>query len=359
MNALTQYLSELDAIHGVSGDEERVANYMKEQIQPFVDESFEDALGNQFFVKKGTHPTFRIMLAAHMDEIGFVVSHIDEKGFVYFLPVGYHDSRMVINQILTIQTETGPVHGITGGKPAHVVTEEEAQRAIPMDRLHLDLGTTSRAETLALGVQVGDYITFDREGRLLNGTKVYSGKSVDNRSGCAVLIEVMKRLADKEIAPTVYGVATVQEEVGLRGAGPAAFSIQPDISLAIDVIFAGGTPGMDERISPVELGAGPAIMMYDWTPSNGHGNNVPKKLTRTLIKAAEKNGIPYQREVVVNGGTDAWAMSLAGKGSLAGGISLPSRYIHSATGIVHMDDLEHAVQLILAFVEEALTDPRK
>lgn len=352
MDSLTQYLIDLDAIHGVSGDEERVAAYMKEQIIPFAQEHFEDPLGNHYFVKKGTDPDFKLMLAAHMDEIGFIVSHIDEKGFVYFLPVGYHDSRMVINQVLTIQTETGIVRGITGGKPAHVVTNEEAQKAIPLDRLHLDLGTSSRAETLALGVQVGDYITFDRVGQLLNGTKVFSGKSVDNRSGCAVLIEVMKRLADKQIAPTVYGVASVQEEVGLRGAGPAAYAVQPDIGLAIDVIFAGGTPGMDERISPVILGAGPAIMMYDWTPSNGHGNNVPKKLTRKLIQTAEKNAIPYQREVVLNGGTDAWAMSLAGKGALSGCISLPSRYIHSATGIVHMDDLEQAVQLIVAFVEE-------
>ncbi|KQL49559.1 hypothetical protein AN963_07435 [Brevibacillus choshinensis] len=352
MDSLTQYLIDLDAIHGVSGDEERVAAYMKEQIIPFAQEHFEDPLGNHYFVKKGKDPDFKLMLAAHMDEIGFIVSHIDEKGFVYFLPVGYHDSRMVINQVLTIQTETGFVRGITGSKPAHVVTNEEAQRAIPLDQLHLDLGTTSRRETLALGVQVGDYITFDRVGQLLNGTKVFSGKSVDNRSGCAVLIEVMKRLADKQITPTVYGVASVQEEVGLRGAGPAAYAVQPDICLAIDVIFAGGTPGMDERISPVILGAGPAIMMYDWTPSNGHGNNVPKKLTRKLIQTAEKNAIPYQREVVLNGGTDAWAMSLAGKGALSGCISLPSRYIHSATGIVHMDDLEQAVQLLVAFVEE-------
>lgn len=350
MSSLAQYLRELDGIHGVSGDEERVAAYMVEQLAPSVDEHFADPLGNQYFVKKGSRPDFKLMLSAHMDEIGFVVSHIDQRGFVYFLPVGYHDSRMVMNQVLTIQTEHGQVSGITGGKPAHVVTPEEAKMAIPLEQLHLDLGTTSRDETLALGVQVGDYITFDRVGQFLNGTKVFSGKAVDNRSGCAVLIEVMKRLSQKSITPTVYGVASVQEEVGLRGAAPAAFAIQPDIGLAIDVIFAGGTPGMDERITPIELGRGPAIKMYDWTPSNGHGNNVPKKLTRKLIQTAEKHEISYQREVVLNGGTDAWAISLAGRGVITGCISLPSRYIHSATGIVHMDDLEQAVELIEAFI---------
>lgn len=350
MSSLAQYLIDLDAIHGVTGEEERVADYMKEQIAPYVDENYDDPLGNQFFVKKGTQPDFKVMLSAHMDEIGFVVRYIDDNGFVYFLPVGYHDSRMIMNQVLVIQTEKGPVKGITGGKPAHLVTPEEAKKAIPLEDLHLDLGTSTRAETMELGVQVGDYITFDRVGQFLNNTKVFSGKAVDNRSGCAVLIEVMKRLSEKQITPTVYGVASVQEEVGLRGAGPAAFAVQPDIGLAIDVIFAGGTPGMDEKIAPVVLGGGPAIMMYDWTPGNGHGNNVPKKLTRKIIQVAEQHQIPYQREVVLNGGTDAWAISLAGRGSLTGCISLPSRYIHSATGIVHMDDLEQAVDLIVAFI---------
>ncbi|MGE5702543.1 MAG: M42 family metallopeptidase [Clostridia bacterium] len=352
MSSLRQYLVELDAIHGVSGDEERVAAYMNEQIKPVVDEHISDPLGNQIYVKKGSNPDLKIMLSAHMDEIGFVVRHIDEKGYVYFFPVGYHDSRMVMNQILVIQTETGTVRGITGGKPAHIVTPEEAKLAIPLEELHLDLGTSSREETLALGVQVGDYITFDRTGQFLNGTKVYSGKSVDNRSACAVLIEVMKRLADKQVVPTVYGVASVQEEVGLRGATTAAYQIQPDVGLAIDVIFAGGQPGMDEKVCPIELGQGPAIKMFDWTPSNGHGNNVPKKLTRRLIQVAQNQEIPFQREVVLNGGTDAWSISLAGRGAVTGCVSLPSRYIHSATGVVHMDDLENAVNLIVAFIEE-------
>ncbi|MGO0059451.1 M42 family metallopeptidase [Brevibacillus fluminis] len=352
MSTLKQHLVELDAIHGVSGDEERVARYMNEYIVPVVDEHYADPLGNQIYVKKGSNPDLKIMLSAHMDEIGFIVRHIDERGFVYFFPVGYHDSRMVMNQVLVIQTETGLVQGITGGKPAHIVTAEEAKQAIPLEELHLDLGTKSREETLALGVQVGDYITFDRVGQFLNGTKVYSGKAVDNRSSCAVLIEVMKRLQGKQLVPTVYGVASVQEEVGLRGASTAAFDIQPDVGLAIDVIFAGGTPGMDEKVAPIVLGGGPAIKMYDWTPSNGHGNNVPKKLTRRLIQVAEKNSIPYQREVVLNGGTDAWSISLAGRGAVSGCISLPSRYIHSATGVVHLDDLENAVNLIVAFVED-------
>ncbi len=351
MNSLDKLMLELDKIHGVSGDEDRVVDYLKEELGAHVDEHYGDALGNYVFVKKGSNPDLKLMLSAHMDEIGFIVSYIDEKGFVTFLPVGYHDSRMVINQVLAIHTEKGIVKGVTGAKPAHIVTEDEAKRAIPMEDLYIDLGTKNKAETLALGVNVGDYITFDRDGQFLNGGKVYTGKSVDNRSGCAVMAEVMKRLAGKDIAATVYGVASVQEEVGLRGAGPAAFAIEPDVALAIDVCLSGGTPALEERMMPIELGGGPAIMFYDWTPSSGHGNNVPKRLTRRLVQVAEKANIPYQREAVLNGGTDAWAISLAGKGALTGCISLPSRYIHSATGFIHMDDLEHAVQLILAFIE--------
>ncbi|RNB81241.1 M42 family peptidase [Brevibacillus fluminis] len=351
MSNLEQMLVELDAIHGVSGDEERVAAYLKEQLTAHVDETYADSLGNHFFVKKGSDPELKLMLCAHMDEIGFIVNYIDERGFVSFLPVGDHDSRMVINQVLSIQTEQGVVHGITGGKPAHIVTEAEARQSIPLEDLFLDVGSRSREETLALGVRAGDYITFSRTGQFLNGSKVYSGKSVDNRSGCAVLAEVMKRLADREIVPTVYAVAAVQEEVGLRGAGVAAFSIQPDVALAIDVGLAGGTPHIEEKTLPMVFGGGPGILLFDWVPGTSAGNNVPKRLTRRLAQVAENSGIPYQQGAILNGVTDAYSISIAGKGTLTGCVCIPSRYIHSATGYVHLDDMEYTVQLIIAFIE--------
>lgn len=345
-------LKQLDEIPGVSGDESAVADYMKGHLLDCSDEHWADALGNQFFVKKGSRPDVKIMLTAHMDEIGFVVRHIDEKGFVFFHPVGYHDCRMVLNQVLAVHTESGQVTGVTGAKPAHLVSAEEAKRSIPLDAIHLDLGTTSRAQTEALGVQIGDFITFERKGQLLNGGKLFTGKAVDNRASCAILIEVMRRLKDRDIVPSLYGVATVQEEVGLRGAGPAAFAVQPDVALAIDVTFAGDSPAMHPHLPPMKLGFGPVIKHYDWTPDTGQGNNVPKRLTRKLVQIAEKQGIPYQHQTVLNGGTDAASMSLAGKGAVAGVISIPSRYIHSATGCVHVDDLENIVELVCAFVEE-------
>ncbi|MGG4493534.1 M42 family metallopeptidase [Brevibacillus reuszeri] len=351
LEQLGKRLAELDAIPGVSGDEEQVAAYMQKELRPCVDDFYEDALGNQVFVKRGSNPEQKIMLCAHMDEIGFVVNHIDEKGFVSFLPVGYHDSRMVMNQVLAIHTDQGQILGITGSKPAHLVSEEESKLAIPMEELYLDVGTTNREATLALGVQVGDYITFHRRGQFLNGSTMYTGKSVDNRAGCTVMIEVMKRLAAKSIGPTVYAVASVQEEVGLRGAGTAAYAIQPDVALALDVALSGGTPKMDEKISPIAIGKGPVILFYEWEPSTGAGNNVPKRLTRKLVEAAERYSIPYQRGVGLGGSTDAYTMSISGRGAVTGCVSVPSRYIHSATGMVQLEDIEYTIQLVESFIE--------
>jgi putative aminopeptidase FrvX len=351
--SLTRLLAGLDSIPGVSGAEEEVAEFVMDELHGCYDQFQKDALGNHFFTKEGANPQLNLMLSAHMDEVGFVIHHVDEKGFAYVTPVGLHDDRTLANQVLTVHTERGPVQGLTGGKPAHIVSKEEAQKAPPISEIYLDFGTTSHEETEELGVRVGDYVTFERPGRLLNGGRLFTGKAVDDRAGVAVLIEVMRRLRDKSVEANVHAVATVQEEVGIRGAGPAAFRVKPDVALAIDVTLAGGTPGTEDRQLPVKLGEGPAIKFFDWAPALGMiGNNVPKRLTSRLIAVAEERGIPYQREVLFNGATDAWSMSLSGEGVATGTISLPSRYIHSATGCVCPEDLAGAVDLISAFAEE-------
>ena len=351
--ALTQLLAELDVIPGVSGAEEEVAEFVTGELEGCFDAFHRDALGNRFFTKQGTNPQLNLMLSAHMDEVGFVIHHVDEKGFGYFTPVGLHDDRTLANQVLTVHTEKGPIQGLTGGKPAHIVSKEETQKAPPISEIYLDFGTTSCEETEELGVRVGDYVTFERPGRLLNSGRLFTGKAVDDRAGVAVLIEVMRRLKDVEVHANVHAVATVQEEVGIRGAGPAAFRVKPDVALAIDVTLAGGTPGIEDRQLPVKLGEGPAIKFFDWAPNLGMiGNNVPKRLTSRLVAVAEDHDIPYQREVLFNGATDAWSMSLSGEGVATGTISLPSRYIHSAVGCVCPEDLAGAVDLISAFAEE-------
>ena len=351
---LEKSLFRLDNAFGVSGDEEEVASVLKEEMTGLYDEYFEDALGSQFFIKYGKNPDKKVLISAHMDEIGYIINYIEENGLARFLPVGYHDDRTAVNQDMVVKTDSGKqVFGVTGSKPAHIMTEEDHEKVIKIDELYLDLGTESREETLALGVQVGDYMGFARQGGRLNGGKYYTGKSVDNRSGCAAMVEVFRRLAGKEIEPTVCMVGSVMEEVGMRSGGPCVNRIKPELVLALDVTLTGGIPGVEERQCSEVMGGGPGIKYYDWDPILGAtGNNVPRKLTRRLISIAEKRGIPYQREVMTGGGTDAWSAAMAAEGVLAGGICIPQRYMHTAVGTINLEDLQNTVELLVGFLEE-------
>jgi putative aminopeptidase FrvX len=351
-NSLSDLLVKLDNAIGIAGDEGEVAAIMRKEMEGCCDEHYEDALGNNVFIKKGTSDK-KLMLCAHMDELGFIVKYIEEDGAVRFFPVGLHDDKMVDDQDLVILTDSGKVNGVTGSRPAHILTEEEKAKPVLMKDMFIDLGTTSREETEALGVRIGDYIAFDRKGFFLNGTKVYSGKAVDDRSACAIMVEAMKRLKGKTVTPTVYAVGSVMEEYGLRGAGPAAEGIKPDVAIILDVTLSGGTPGVDLRDAPVQQGKGAAIKIWDWAVGfAGAGLAVQKKLVRQMIAIAEKNNIPYQRDVIYDACTDAAPVSLSGTGVLTGAISIPSRYIHSAVGTVNLDDMEACVQLLLAYIDD-------
>jgi putative aminopeptidase FrvX len=347
-------LTRLDEAVGVSGDEGAVAEVIAAELEGHVDEHESDALGNHYFTKRAGDGAPTVMLCAHMDELGFVVQHVEDEGFVRIAPVGYHDPRMVVDQDLRVHGAKGPVDGVTGAKPAHVLTTEEAAKAIPIEELHLDVGTASRQETEALGVRVGDLVTFARPAGILNGGRVFSGKAVDDRAGCAVMVEAMRRLP-ADAGATVVGVAAVQEELGIRGAGPAAERVRPDIALAIDVTLCGDTPGIEFSRLPIRLGAGPAIKYFDWAPASGYGSAVPRRLTDRLERAAAAAKIDFQREVLLGGATDAWGIAAAGV--LTGCVSIPSRYIHSAVGVVHIDDVDRAADLIVAFVADVAADP--
>lgn len=350
-NEIRLLLQELDNLHGVSGNEENVANYMKNKIQNNVDNNFEDSLGNHVFKKQGTS-NYSIMIAAHMDEIGYIINHIDNKGFINFLPVGTHDPRMSINQVVNIQTHRGFVKGVIGNKPSHLVSYKESMQPVPFDELFIDVGTFSKKETENLGVSVGDYITISRSGDFLNNGKVYTGKSIDNRVSCAIIIQLIKELNNEKISPTLYAALTVQEEVGIRGAGPIAFKINPDIALGLDVTFAGGSPNVNKSMSPLEMGKGPAIKYFDFSPKTFNGNAVPKRLIKKMVDIAEKNSIPYQKDINIGAATDASKISLAGEGVLTGGIGIPIRYMHSSVETVLLDDINYTVDYLKSFIKD-------
>jgi endoglucanase len=355
-SSLAKTLSVLDNAVGVTGNEEEVARLLKKEMEGLYDEYFDDPLGDQFYVRHGKNPEKRVMLSAHMDEIGFIIKYIEDEGFARIFPVGYHDERMAANQDLVFVTAAGKkVYGVTGSKPAHIMTEEDHGKAVKLDDLFVDFGTESAGETRALGVEIGDYGTFARTGRFLNGTDYYSGKSVDDRAGLAALVEVLRRLRGLSIEPSVCVVGSVQEEVGMRAGGPIASRWKPELMFAVDGALTGGIPGIEYRQCSVRMGCGPAIKFYDWEMTLTMGNNVPRRLTNHMIAVAEKRGIPFQREVIMGCGTDAWSVSMTGNGILAGGVSVPMRYIHTAVGTVKLSDLAACVDYIAAYLQDYVT----
>jgi endoglucanase len=346
---MREMLRGLDNTAGVSGRERAVGLKLREFLDGYCDESREDALGNFIFRKRGDGP--KVLLAAHMDELGFVVSFIEENGMLRMVPAGWHDDRMVVDQDVLIHTRKGDLQGVTGSKPSHILTAEETSRAIPMKDIYIDVGTKSRAESEALGVHVGDVVSFDRAGHFLNGTDVYTGKSIDNRAGCAVMAEVMRRIA-KEGGSRVdlYAAGTVQEELGFRGAGAVATRVQPDYALILDVALAGGSPDIPENLLPIKLGAGAAVTVYHWWNDGPWGNSVPQSLVDGIVGAAETNGIPCQLDVTMGTATDGYPIATSGQGVLTGGISIPTRYIHTAVGILDFRDVCAAADLTTAWI---------
>ncbi|MBS7608916.1 M42 family metallopeptidase [Candidatus Bathyarchaeota archaeon] len=316
---------------------------MKELLKPYVDEISEDKLGNVIGVKKGEKNAPKIMLAAHMDEIGLFVKTISKEGFLQFAKIGGIDDRILLAQKVLVHTEKGPLHGIIGSKPPHIQKEEERKKVLTFDELFIDIGAESLEEARKMGVKIGDPVSFDIKFARI-GNDVVIGKAFDDRVGCAVMIEAMKMLKKTEC--TVYAVGTVQEEVGLRGATVAAFGIYPDVGIALEVTVAGDVPGVKEVEAPVKMRKGPAIEVADM------GLITHPKVLRLLVEAAEENNIPYQLETGLPGSTDAARIALTREGVPSGVISVPTRYIHSPASLASLKDLENAVKLTVAAIQK-------
>ncbi|MEM3442693.1 MAG: M42 family metallopeptidase [Candidatus Bathyarchaeia archaeon] len=339
---LAEVLEKLSNACGVAGREDEVRNLMKKLLEPHVDEVKEDKLGNVIGVKKGKKDAPKVMIAAHMDEIGLLVKTISKEGFLQFAKMGGIDDRILLAQKVIVYTEKGPLHGIIGSKPPHIQKEEERKKVLTYDELFIDIGAESQEEAKKMGVKIGDPISFDIKFAKI-GKNIVVGKAFDDRAGCAVLVETMKRLEKTEC--TVYAVGTVQEELGLRGATTAAYQIYPDVGLALDVTVAGDVPGVREVEAPIKLKKGPAIEVAD------AGLITHPKVLRLLVDVAEKNGIPYQLESGLAGSTDAARISLTREGVPSGVISVPTRYIHNPTSLLSLEDAENAVKLTVAAIQ--------
>jgi len=339
---LIEALEKLSNANGVTGREDEVRELMKKYLKPYVDEIREDRLGNLITVKKGNKDAPTVMLAAHMDEVGLMIKNIKKKGFLQFTKIGGIDDRILLAQTVIVHTDKGPLTGVVGSKPVHIQNEAEKKKVIEADKLFIDIGAKDKEEAEKMGVQVGDVVSFDTKFARL-GNNIVLGKAFDDRVGCAIMIEAMKRL--QKVDCNVYAVGTIQEEVGLRGATIAAFQVEPDVGIALDATVAGDTPGVGEGEAPAKMGEGPVVTVAD------AGLITHPKVLRLLIDSAKQNKIHYQLETGIRGSTDASRIALSREGVPSGIISVPARYIHSPAAILNLDDAEKAVQLVVAAIE--------
>lgn len=334
-------LAKLCAAPGIPGREDRVRALVIEEMRPLVDDLQVDALGNAIGVRRGDGP--RVMLAAHMDEIGFFVSHIDDRGYLRVQPVGGFDARTLIAKRVHVhgfagETLSGSIQ--PAAKPIHLLERDEI-KAAKLEELFVDVGLP--VERVRAAAEVGDFVTLDSP--LIAAGDCVMGKAVDDRVGVFVMIEALRAM--KRGSAEVVAVATTQEEVGLRGVESAAYAIAPDVAIALDVTLALDTPGMGSERSVTRLGEGVAIKVMD----SSHIAN--PALLRHLRDLAAAEEIPHQLEILPRGGTDAAPMQRARAGAPAITISVPTRYVHTVNETSSQSDISGAIRLLARFLEDA------
>ena len=332
---MKQLLKTLTETFGPSGYEDEVRKLILKEVKPLADEVRVDALGNLIVHKKpaaNSKNPKRIMLAAHMDEIGVIASHIDRKGFVRFTNVGGAFGKY------TLGARVRFMNGVTG--IVGYDRMENVDTALPINKMYIDVGVTKKEDC---PVKVGDFAAFERSYMEMGDRLV--AKSMDDRSGVVVLIETLRGI--KSTANDLYFVFTTQEEVGVRGAGAAAYGIDPEIGLAIDVTATGDTPASLKMV--MELGKGPCVKFRD------PGMLSDPRVVDWMITTAEKAKIPYQREVLLMGSTDAREIQIARSGVMAGALSIPCRYVHSASEMVDYNDLKNSVKLLTVMLSKPVS----
>jgi len=334
-------LKELSMLNGVPGNERAVREYMAQEMKGLATISY-DNLGSIVGEKVGNKNGPKIMVAGHMDEVGFLVTTITKEGYVKFTTAGGWWSQVMLAQQMTITTSTGKeIRGVIGAKAPHILTPEERKKPVDMKAMYLDLGVDNKEEAEKLGIMPGDMITPYIEYQVLSNEKYLLGKAWDNRIGCAAAMEVLEDLEKHD--NIYYAVGTVMEEVGLRGAKTTTNKILPDIGIALDTTIAFDFPGGDKN---TELGKGVGIMFKDGSMV-GH-----KGLRDFTIQCCEDNDIPYQLTYLNSGGTDGGAMHMTASGVPSIALCIPVRYLHSHTSIMHKDDYDAMVKLVKIMVEK-------
>ena len=335
-------LKRLSEVPGVAGHEDEVRALVVAEMRPLVDEISVDTLGNVVGLKRGRGER-RVMVAAHMDEIGFIVRHVDDKGFLRIHPVGGFDARVLQAQRVVVHTAGGQkLHGVLApaAKPIHLLAGAEL-KVVKIEEFFVDLGLPG--DQVKSLVEIGDMITLDRTCERVGDNII--GKALDDRAGIFALLEALRHVGAHEA--DILAVATVQEEVGLRGALTSAFQLEPHVGIALDVTLALDIPGHKAEEHVTRLGDGVAIgLMNSSVISN-------PKLARHLREIAKRDGIKHQLEIMPRGGTDAGSIQRARGGVPAITLSIPTRYVHTVNEMVSVADVEAEIRLLVKFLEEA------
>lgn len=324
----------LTQANGVSGNEKEVRDLIFKEVEQYTDEIKIDKIGNLIVHKKGIKKSRnKVLFAAHMDEVGLIVTDIDEQGFIKFTTVGGIDKRVLVSKTVNIGSKRVP--GVIGAKPIHLQKNNERDNTIPLEDLYIDIGADNKNEAEQL-VEIGDYIAFNTKYEEF-GDGYIKAKALDDRVGCSILIDLIK---DNNIEYDFYAAFTVMEEVGLVGAGPAAYSINSDVSVIIEGTVCYEMPELDSHLIPTKLGYGPVISLVDRHSLYDH------KLREITVDIAKKNNIPYQYRKTSSGGNDAGEIQVSRTGSKTLAISLATRYIHSTASLMKKDDYYNTVLLL-------------
>jgi len=334
-----ELLVELVETPGVPGYEDRIRELVAAELDEHVDRLRSDSMGNLVGTIEGANPEYEVVVATHVDEIGFMIKHVDDEGFLELDALGGWDPRILRAQRVTVHTEDGDLPGVIGAVPPHTLTDEQRESTPEIKDVRVDLGLDS--ETVSEQVSVGDLVTMD--GRTERVGEFVTGKSLDNRVSVLAAIEAARRIETPDA--TIHFAATTQEEVGLRGATALGVDLEPDLVVNLDTTVANDVPGFEAGEAVTRLGEGAAIKLKDSSVITNH------KLHRRLRRLAEDRGIEHQLEVLPAGGTDTGGLQRAGGARPAGAISIPTRYLHTPTESVHESDLEAAIELLVAALE--------
>ncbi len=335
-----ELLVELTEERGVPGYEDRVRELVREELEPHVDRVRSDAMGNLVGTVEGSaDPDYDVIVAAHMDEIGFMVRHVDDDGFLQLDALGGWDARILRAQRVTVHTDDGDLTGVIGSVPPHTLDEEDREKTDEVEDVHVDLGLD--AEAVEERVAVGDLVTLDQTTERVGA--FVTGKALDNRVSVYAMLEAARALAEPDV--TVHFAATTQEEVGLRGAEALGVDVDPDLVVAVDTTVANDVPGFEGGEQVTRLGEGAGIKLKDSSVITNH------KVHRRLRAVAEADDVDYQLEVLPAGGTDTGGLQRTSGATPAGAVSVPTRYLHTPTECVHEDDVAAVVDLLVGFLE--------